>query len=86
MEVMPHVTNLTCACVPTLKNVTLPITVHGQFCKPYSIAHVKHGWTVAHLTMCVFCAIAFDARHVFKLAKHFSVINHVLLGLRVHVL
>ena len=32
---------------------TLPITVHGQFCKPYSVAHVKHGWTVAHLTMCV---------------------------------
>ena len=32
---------------------TLPITVHGQFCKPYSVAHVQHGWTVAHLTMCV---------------------------------
>ena len=32
---------------------TDPIAVHGQFCKPYSVAHVKHGWTVAHLTMCV---------------------------------
>ena len=40
-------------CTFTLKSVTLPIAVHGQFCKPYSIAHVKHGWTVAHLTMCV---------------------------------
>ena len=40
-------------CTFTLKSVTLPIAVHGQFCKPYSVAHVKHGWTVAHLTMCV---------------------------------
>ena len=40
-------------CTFTLKSLTLPIAVHGQFCKPYSVAHVKHGWTVAHLTMCV---------------------------------
>ena len=29
------------------------LLLDGQFCKPYSVAHVKHGWTVAHLTMCV---------------------------------
>ena len=40
-------------CTFTLKSVTLPIAVHKHFCKPYSVAHVKHGWTVAHLTMCV---------------------------------
>ena len=31
-------------CTFTLKSVTLPITVHGQFCKPYSVAHVKKSW------------------------------------------
>ena len=30
--------------------------------------------------------LLFDARHVVKLAKHFPTINHVLLGLWVHVL
>ena len=51
----PHETtpSLLYAAHCMLGGCTLPITVHGQFCKPYSVAHVKHGWTVAHLTMCV---------------------------------
>ena len=30
------------------------LLLDGQFCQPYPVAHVKnHGWTVAHLTICV---------------------------------
>ena len=30
-----------------------PLPCTGNFCKPYSVAHVKHGWKVADLAMYV---------------------------------
>ena len=63
-------------CTFTLKSLTLPIAVHGQFCKPYSIAHVKHGWTVAH---CNKSPYSFNTRFFFSRdACVFAMSSHLI--------